>query len=484
MEKTNVSKNPKLEISVLSTILDNPGRDLCRELSDELFTFPYSKIFPAIQALDSGKALSFVNLEQELKKAGLLESIGGTGKLKDLLGEGEIRIPGADYEYAVEQLRELAHRRAAIEVGNNLIKSASDATREFSLTECGRKLIEAAREAAPRKPFLEFRTPTECREWEMPKDYVLAGDNHLTRGGISVVGGVPGCGKSRAAVALAIAGATGEDWLGLKVHSRFKTLIIQAENGPARLKSEFSDIECPEGVNLDDWVRITPQPDFGLPLHEADFREELRNHIEELNPGVIVFDPWNRMVLDDRQKDYRAAIDSIYSCLPSDPNRKPAVVIVAHLRKQSSGEARKRGRELLPELSGSGMIGSVARSVFVLEHASPDDDDDTVVWTCAKNNDGREGGSSAWFRRNGLFAPAEAFNLEEFFESGGGGRIKIEAASVKDAVGGGVTKSQAVKRLIAATGCKDSAAYNALSAGGRFKGNLDETSEGILIWKD
>ena len=484
MKDPIIPKNPELEISVLSTVLDNPGKDLCRELSDELFTFPCSKIFPAMQALDYSKALSFLNLEQQLRSAGLLESIGGNAKLKELLGDGEICMPGADYEFAVKQLRELAYRRAGFNTGKNLIESSTDETREFSLTESGRKLIEAARKADPRKPFLEFRTPTECREWEMPEDYVLAGDNHLTRGGITVIGGVPGCGKSRAAVALAIAGATGEDWLGLKLHSRFRTLIIQDENGSARLKSEFSDIECPEGVDLDEWVRVTPQPDFGLPMHEAEFREELRNHIEELNPGVIVLDPWNRVVLDDRQRDYRAAIDWINGCLPSDPNRKPAVVIVAHLRKQSSGEARKRGRELLPELSGSGMIGSVARSVFVLEHASPDDDDDTVVWTCAKNNDGREGGSSAWFRRNGLFAPAEGFDLDEFFKSEGGGRIKIEAASVKDAIGGGVTKGQAKKRLMDATGCKESAAYSALATGGRFKSNLAETNDGILIWKD
>ena len=100
---------------------------------------------------------------------------------------------------------------------------------------------------------------------------------------------------------------------------------------------------------------------------------------------------------------------------------------MAYLRKQDSGDGRKKGRDLLPELSGSGMIGSVARSVFVLEPASPDANDDTVVWTCAKNNDGREGCSTAWYRRNGLFEPAEEFDLDEFFagEAGGAPRLKL-----------------------------------------------------------
>lgn len=99
------------------------------------------------------------------------------------------------------------------------------------------------------------------------------------------------------------------------------------------------------------------------------------------------------------------------------------------------------------------MIGSVARSVFVLEPASPDANDDTVVWTCAKNNDGREGCSTAWYRRNGLFEPAEEFDLDEFFAGEAGGGTKIEARHVREAIGGGMIKKKAVKRLISATEC-------------------------------
>lgn len=335
--------------------------------------------------------------------------------------------------------------------------------------------------ATERKAFLEYLTPSQCREWAMPPDYLLAGDYHLTRGGITVIGGVPGCGKSRVLVGLAIAGATGVDWMGLRVHSQFRTLIIQAENGPARLKAEFGDIKPPDGTDLDGFIRITPPGPYGLPLHDPDFRAEVRAQIEEFNPGVLAFDPWNRLVLDDRQKDYRSALDWIAELLPDDPARRPAVVIVAHLRKRGAGDGRKRGRDLLPELSGSGMIGSAARSVFILEPASPDPDDNQVVWTCAKNNDGIEGPSSAWHRRNGLFTPAERFNFEEFYSGGSGGRVTITEEAIREAVGGGVTRKVAKDRLMEATGCGDSAAYAALTTAGRFGDLLDETPEGLLI---
>jgi hypothetical protein len=337
-------------------------------------------------------------------------------------------------------------------------------------------------ETAEREPFLRYLTPGECASWIMPKDFNLVGDFHLARGGISIIGGVPGCGKSRTLAGLGIAGATGKPWMGHEVHSPFKTLIIQAENGPARLKAEFTDIQSGLSTNLDDWIRVTPPGRAGLPLHDPGFRLELRSYIQEFKPGVVAFDPWNRIVMDDRQKDYRAAIDWLMEILPEEIEDKPAVVIVAHLRKRGNGDGRKRGRDLLPELSGSGMIGSAARSVFILEPASPDPDDYRVVWTVAKNNDGHEGSSSAWYRQNGLFAPCHDFDLEEFFAGNECTREKITKDAMREALGSGATKGAAVKNLKRLTHCGDSAAYVALSPKGRFKGMIDETPEGLLIW--
>ena len=70
---------------------------------------------------------------------------------------------------------------------------------------------------------IEFLSPSEIVSYQAPPGIVLVGDQHITRGSIFIVGGAPGVGKSRAAVALAEAGATCHDWFGLKVHSKFKT---------------------------------------------------------------------------------------------------------------------------------------------------------------------------------------------------------------------------------------------------------------------
>src|SRR5207253_8981595 len=91
------------------------------------------------------------------------------------------------------------------------------------------KLKQEQSDAEPteKRVFVEFLRPSELRDYQPPEGVVLVGDNHITRGSVSIIGGAPAVGKSRAGVALAEAGATGYDWFGLKIHSKFKTLIVQ-----------------------------------------------------------------------------------------------------------------------------------------------------------------------------------------------------------------------------------------------------------------
>lgn len=320
--------------------------------------------------------------------------------------------------------------------------------------------------AKPTRTWLEFRQPSELVNYQPPRDFLLMGDSHLTRGSITVLSGWPGVGKSRAALALAIAGATGQDWLGHRVHNRFRSMILQCENGPMRLKQELR--EAFPGGSLDEWVRITTPPSYGLAFDQAAFREELGHAIRGFKPGLLVIDPWNRVAAGDKQMDYRQALDDIEACLPFKQEDRPAVLIVHHMRKKSGDSNRKQGRDLLHELAGSYQIGAFARCVFALEPASNDTTDQQVILTCCKNNDGHPGKPSAWIRRNGLFDPAPDFDMDAFLtgpaEDAKAKRPGIPYGTIAKALRGMLCRSrtQVAMRLVTAGICERTKAFEIL----------------------
>lgn len=333
---------------------------------------------------------------------------------------------------------------------------------------------------APAKPSLEFLRPSEIVAYEPPPGVVLVGQNHIVRGSVFVIGGAPGVGKSRVSVALAISGATAENWLGYPVHRTFRTLIVQNENGRLRLKDEFSTLPC---AALDAFVRVSPPPPYGFALEQPDFCERLTAACDEFAPDVVLFDPWNAAARDDKASDYLATFKAIRAVIPGGDDG-PAIGIVAHTRKPKSDE-RASGRGLLNLLAGSYVLGSVPRAVFVLQPASDAPEDGRVVFTCCKNNDGPLGEATAWERRNGLFVPVPGFDWDEFRNGTGGKgeRVSITEADVAAVFPNGsfATRKQAIESLRERTGCGQSAAYNALSLEGRFKAHLREDGT-FLRW--
>jgi hypothetical protein len=135
----------------------------------------------------------------------------------------------------------------------------------------------------------------------------------------------------------------------------------------------------------------------------------------------------------------------------------PALGICAHTRKPKTDE-RATGRALLNLLAGSYVLGSVQRTVFVMQAASDETTDNRVVWTCCKNNDGELGARSAWERRNGLFAPVSEFDWDTFENPHKDDRVTITADDLAEIFGNGekqLTKAEAVKALQTLTGCCD-----------------------------
>jgi len=332
---------------------------------------------------------------------------------------------------------------------------------------------------------VEFWTYDRFVNYEIPPDFNMVGDFHIQKGAPFVLAGAPGTGKSRAAVALAIAGALGEgtSWFGLPVHTRFRTMILQCENGPVRLRRELEDIELPPEMNADLWLRISPPPPEGFRFDTPHFLAELAEEIASFKPQLFVLDPWTRLAEDDKAADYRRAFDMLLGSLPTGDER-PALGIVAHTRKPKSDE-RNNGRALINIVSGSFVLTAAARSVFVMQHASDDTEENRVVMTCAKNNDGELGPRSAWERRNGLFRPVQQFDWEKFDDRGERtihGKVfanHLQAIFAK----GPLSRGEAVTRLMEVAGISRTTAYRALQPEGEFSHHL-EVCAGLLRYCD
>jgi hypothetical protein len=339
---------------------------------------------------------------------------------------------------------------------------------------------EVVVESAAPLPLIEFKTPLQLKNFVPPPGIILVGDCHIVRGSVFVIGGASGVGKSRALVDLAVAGATGRDWFGLSVHRKFKTMIIQTENGLFRLSKEFAELDCEA---LENYVRVCPPPPFGLCFARSDFRSQLADAVSEFKPDLVGYDPWNAAAREQDSKEYLDTFDVLRSVLPLGDDA-PALGIVAHTRKPKTDE-RASGRALLNLLAGSYVLGSVPLTVFVMQAASDETTDNRVVWTCCKNNDGELGVRSAWERRNGLFVPVSEFDWETFDNPKADERVIITADDMAEVFENGakrLTKADAVRGLRALTEAGRTACYNALKLDGRFAGHLSE-NQGLLSWK-
>jgi hypothetical protein len=249
--------------------------------------------------------------------------------------------------------------------------------------------------------------------------------------------------------------------MGLKVHRKFRTLIIQNENGALRLKEEFEAIGA-EG--LDDFIWVSPPPPFGFEFGVVDFNETIKAKLDEVAPDLVILDPWTATVADDKGKDYRETLKELRRVFGSG-DASPALLIVAHTRKPSNAERAPKGRALMHEVSGSHVLTAHARCVFNMLAASDDPDDDRVIFENSKNNDGPQPKPTAWHRQNGLFAPCTDFDWKTYHGQQQRGRAKVGIGDLREVfahAGGTLTRKEAKQALMDSCDCKESVAYDAL----------------------
>jgi AAA domain/DnaB-like helicase N terminal domain len=472
--------NLAIEKAVIGSLIAG-GRALIDDLGvtkvdPTLFFYSQSQtILGAIADLyDHGAPIDLQIVTEHLRKEGRLEFVGGAAAITVLGIDGNPHPEVARFN--LNELRGYDVKRRMARIADRM--KCGDITPEDVKAELD-EIIERSRPSSKSK-LVEFMSPLQLKGFVPPPGSLLVGDYHVVKGSTFVIGGAPGVGKSRALVDLAVAAATGRDWFGLSLHRKFKVMIIQTENGPLRLSREFAELDCD---TLDAYLRVCPPPPFGLCFGRSEFRSQLADAVSEFKPDLVGYDPWNAAAREQDSREYLDTFDALRSVLPVGDDA-PAIGIVAHTRKPKSDD-RATGRALLNLLAGSYVLGSVPRTIFVIQGATDDVEDNRVVWTCCKNNDGELGSRSAWERCNGRFVGVAEFDWDTFDNPHKDERVTITAGDLAEIFENGekqLTRAEAVKALQALTQAKRTACYNALRLDGRFAKQLRE-SNGLLSWK-
>ena len=310
---------------------------------------------------------------------------------------------------------------------------------------------------------INFHPPSWYADYQPPEMVQLLGDHHIEKGSIARLGGAGGVGKSLAVTSLAIAGATTGEWFGLKVHKKFKTMILQAENSNTRLKNEYVNHDIRQ---VDEWIRVSEPPERGFSFDSPEFRNHLRSESEKFSPDLVVLDPWNHIAKDDNIDSYNKALDRILEVYPVGENN-PALLIVAHTRKPNP-DRKPEGSNLMFEISGSHKLTTIARSVFVLVQVP---DTSVIQAHCCKNNNGESGELGFWEYADGSYKPC-CGNASKGDKKG----ITLEV--IKDILVNPMKQSELVKRLQDETGKSQSTCYAAL---GTYDKHLEKVDNKIQL---
>jgi hypothetical protein len=256
------------------------------------------------------------------------------------------------------------------------------------------------------RPRLVIRKSSARLEYQPPPGVDLIGNAEIRKGteGVAILAGPGSSGKSLMVGTLALAGSIGSGtWMGRKVHRRFKTLIIQGEVGPTRLKLQIEKFRAlhPD-ADIESNVFYSDPPEFGFAIDDSLFWRELSKTVQDLKPDLVVIDPISHLSVEDQASEVMNAIRIIRQAVGVGDDA-PGILLVAHTKKPRSEEAM-RGRNLANIVSGSVAWVNTSRCTYLCVPFDPDNiEDDRIYFATPKLNDGPNYAPTVWHRRFGTF---------------------------------------------------------------------------------
>jgi hypothetical protein len=329
--------DPEAEQATLGAMLLERGAALAAVgllTAGDFYHEPHQRIFAVFADLATAGPFDLVTARSAFLERGELEAVGGHTYLAEL--QATAASAGMARHYA-ETVRRCAIRRRRWLAALRFTQDPQDVEAELALADAfadSERLAEAA-------SWAEVADTSPEVAWLV--------DGVAFRGGLTILSGPGGAGKSYLALTLAHAVATGTHWLGhFPTEDRGPALYVDAERGRHLMARRLREVESAAGRPLGvDFI-------FRPPKLDAAF---LRAAVRDRKPALVVLDSLSRLLPEGADENSNPAMTAALEPVRLIAEEfSTALLVLHHDRKpqafaDNSGAARVRGASAIVNLA-------------------------------------------------------------------------------------------------------------------------------------
>ncbi len=314
--------NDAYEQAVIAGLLR--GRDIVEEyenLTDDFFYYKCNKILfkKIMEMYKNDKPIDSFTVINELKKDGKLEAAGGIKYITNT----STWLPGlSSLDYYVNQIKDLAYKRKAVEAAKTFIDSVQTGKDIFTsmndfnsltINPTASEYKECNLTNIMKELFEDLDSPNQIPKYKTGLSIIDKHTNGFAKGELVTIGANSGVGKS--ALSLRIAMNIYEE--SLKNNENIKILIISREMA----SKEFAKRILTAKTNInkqtfdtktfdsDDWVKILD----GISLYSTDNIRidthsksipDIKRHVKDFKPDILIVD-YVQLLTPTNSKDSR-----------------------------------------------------------------------------------------------------------------------------------------------------------------------------------
>ena len=267
----------------------------------------------------------------ELERTGRLEEAGGTAAVHELAVTPSYVSGVAGWAARVVGKH---HQRRLAALGTQLVQAAQQGADTVQVAGGLREALELVEDA--RQPGVEVALPLDqfLGLGLDPAESLLGsdGENLIPRGGLVVLAGKPGVGKTTLAVDLVFHLASGRDWLGLPVGRPLSVLVVENEGPVQQFQAKLAHKAERWGHPVEGGVHVHTWRWGSLDLTDPGALAAIRGYLDGESIDVIVADPLNTLGVQGvgSPEDTRAFVRALH---PLGLATTTAFVFLHHFRK-------------------------------------------------------------------------------------------------------------------------------------------------------